>query len=321
MEPEAFAIFMVIGLVAGMAGGLLGIGGSAIFIPAASLVIGADQQIYQAAAMILNVFVAASATIKHWRSRGIDFTVVRLMTPFAVGAVLIGVYTSNHLNGPTLARVFGIMLIGLACFEIAAMSIRRAQGHRKNGAGSTEIGGEGTAPRTGRLPYRCIGATMGGLGGLLGIGGGVIGVPLLRLAARQPLRGSIAAAAAVTLPLALIGAIYKNASLPFLEGEDASSSIEALLIAAAIVPTAVVGSWFGASMVHRLPIDVIRIAFIGLLLFAGYRMTTKSFAAVAEPAAIEAAIESSSQGAAVGPTAPQLRSASPTIPKIGNSAS
>ena len=318
MELAAFSIFMLIGLIAGMAGGLLGIGGSAIFIPAASLAVGADQQIYQASAMILNVFVAASATLKHYRSRGIDFSVVGLMTPFAVGSVLIGVYASNHIDGSTLARGFGVMLIALGCFELGMLATGFVRGRRSSGDRDASERSEPTPTRA-RTPYRLIGTAMGGLGGLLGIGGGILGVPLLRFAARQPLRRSIAAAAAVTLPLALVGAIYKNVSLPFLPGEDASSSVEALLIAAAIVPTAIVGSWFGASLVHRLPIDLIRIAFVALLLFAGYRMTTRPTAA---PVDVEPSVrEGIGQSPEVLVTSPHWPPTSPTIPKIGNSAS
>ena len=319
MDPLTFSTFMLIGLAAGMAGGLLGIGGSAIFIPAASLVITPDQQIYQAAAMILNVFVAASATLKHWRSRAIDFAIVRTMVPFAVVAVIVGVYVSNHVDGSTLARGFGAMLIALGFFELGSLATRyvtkRGNAARTTGPATTEL----RSPVKGRGPYRVVGAAMGGLGGLLGIGGGIVGVPLLRFVARQPLRGSIAAAAAVTLPLAAVGAIYKNLALPHLPGEDASSSIEAILIASAIVPTAIVGSWFGAAMVQRLPIDAIRIAFAILLLFAGLRMTTREIPPEAHRGPTATASEDQPPGVSVPP--PHRPSGPSTMPKIGNSAS
>ncbi len=58
---------VVIGLVAGILGGLLGIGGSLIIIPGMVIYMshtaagyhGIDQHLLQAAAMIVNVFVAA----------------------------------------------------------------------------------------------------------------------------------------------------------------------------------------------------------------------------------------------------------------------
>lgn len=321
MDPAVFTMFMAIGLVAGMAGGLLGIGGSAIFIPAASLLVGADQQIYQAAAMILNVFVAASATVKHWRSRGIDLPVVARMIPFAVAAVVIGVFASNHIDGTTLARGFGVMLLVLGCFESGMLIARflRSRSGETPRTPATET--DASEPTRAKLPYRITGAVMGGLGGLLGIGGGVVGVPLLRFAARQPIRRAIAVTAAVTLPLALIGALYKNIALPHLPGEDATSSTEALLISAAIVPTAIIGSWCGASLVHRLPIDLIRVAFVVLLFFAGYRMTTRNMesnSASISPPTVNDRMGQSTEGTS---SDSQPAPTAPTIPKMGNSAS
>jgi uncharacterized membrane protein YfcA len=119
-----------------------------------------------------------------------------------------------------------------------------------------------------------IGGVMGFMGGLLGIGGGTIAVPGLRFAARLPLRSSIALAAAVTVPMAVIGAIYKNLSLSQLSGPDgaALSATDSISIAMAIVPTAILGSWIGARLVHRLPLVVIRGCFITLLVFAGFQM-------------------------------------------------
>ena len=83
-----------------------------------------------------------------------------------------------------------------------------------------------------------IGSVMGFMGGLLGIGGGTIAVPGLRFAARLPLRNSIAIAAAVTVPMAVIGAIYKNLSLSELSGPDGASlsATQSIGIALAIVP-------------------------------------------------------------------------------------
>jgi uncharacterized membrane protein YfcA len=117
-----------------------------------------------------------------------------------------------------------------------------------------------------------IGAVMGFTGGLLGIGGGTIGVPLLKIGARLPLKIAIANAAAVTIPLAIIGAIYKNLSLATLPDSTEQTSQHAIIIAAAVVPGAIAGSWIGAELVHRLPLVAIRVAFLILLLFAGTRM-------------------------------------------------
>lgn len=268
------ASFAGIGLIAGLVGGLLGIGGSTVFIPAASLIIAPDQQVYQAAAMILNVFVSGTATITHHRAGAIDFRLVRKLVPAAVLFVLLGVGVSNHLDAIMLERLFGGLLLILAVSESLRMWSNGKLRRKKSSTTATRIVEDRAEPRTSLPVLAGIGGVMGFMGGLLGIGGGTIAVPGLRFAARLPLRNSIALAAAVTVPMAVIGAIYKNLSLSQLSGPDGTSlsPTESIGIAIAIVPTAILGSWIGARLLHRLPLAVIRGCFITLLIVAGFQM-------------------------------------------------
>ena len=82
----------VIGLSAGLLGGLLGIGGSVLIIPglilymsAAGTYDGTEQHLIQAAAMICNVFIAAPAVIAHWRNRAVMLPVIVWLAPSALG--------------------------------------------------------------------------------------------------------------------------------------------------------------------------------------------------------------------------------------------
>lgn len=264
MDVAQFLVFAAIGVFAGGVGGLLGIGGSTIFIPAATLLFGEDQQAYQAAAMILNAFVAITATIKHNRNGLIRRQILIPMGITASLLVLVGVALSNQLGGEILARIFGFLLLGIAANEMRVLGRRR----RKT-AGSDEV--EMRHPSA-RSLLAAIGGVMGFMGGLLGIGGGTIGVPLLKITTHLPLKIAIANVAAVTIPLAVVGAIYKNLSLAALPEFSDRSAHHALMMALAVVPGAIAGSWLGAELVHRLPLMTIRIAFIFLLLFAGTRM-------------------------------------------------
>ena len=58
----------LIGLVAGVLGGMLGVGGSVIIIPGMTIVLGYDQHLYQAAAMVANVAVSIPATMRHYKA-------------------------------------------------------------------------------------------------------------------------------------------------------------------------------------------------------------------------------------------------------------
>ncbi|NOT00406.1 MAG: TSUP family transporter, partial [Phycisphaerales bacterium] len=58
----------IIGLAAGLLGGLLGIGGSIVMIPAMTEVLGANQHLYQASALMVSFFVGAPALVQHLRA-------------------------------------------------------------------------------------------------------------------------------------------------------------------------------------------------------------------------------------------------------------
>jgi uncharacterized membrane protein YfcA len=328
MSPTELLTFAAIGLMAGLVGGLLGIGGSTVFIPIATLLLGPDQQVYQAAAMILNAAVAASATIRHWRAGALSARRVVPTAVFAIVAVLFGVAAGNAIGGVMLSRLFGGLLLALAIAESRVLLFV------KRSTDSTQDRDE-PVPREHPALLGAIGVAMGLLGGLLGVGGGTVGVPLLRYAARFPLRICIATAASVTLPLAAVGAIYKNLSLSSLPGESAEAEQLALLIAATVVPTAIAGAFFGATLVHRLPLRAIRIAFVLLLVTAGARMmlspTGSGTAPSPEGSAIEGHQKSSTEGdqpsagvsgeaalSEVGP--PQSAPSGTTTPKMSNAA-
>ncbi len=60
---------LILGLAAGTAGGLVGIGGSLVIIPVLTLLMGKDQHLAQACAMIVNVFVAVPALLRHHQAK------------------------------------------------------------------------------------------------------------------------------------------------------------------------------------------------------------------------------------------------------------
>jgi uncharacterized membrane protein YfcA len=74
--------------------------------------------------------------------------------------------------------------------------------------------------------------------------------------------------------MSLIGAIVKNTTLHEITRDGVPLSMwNSLAIAAAVIPTAIIGSWIGASLVHILPLKLIRSVFACLLIFAGLKMT------------------------------------------------
>ncbi len=261
MSVAEVLIVASIGLVAGMAGGLLGIGGSIIMIPGLTLLLGPNQHLYQASAMAVNAVVAAAALRRHLGGGSVRREVVMRILPAGIVAMLIGVAVSDQLDATTLKRLFGLFLLWFGMTEIASMAL------------GTERTGD-RPERTGWMMCTAIGVVMGFLAGLLGIGGGVIIVPLLRRVAGLPLRHAIGTTTAAMLVTSSIGAVHKNWTLATHPAPDGTAlTIQASFqVFALIAPAAIVGAFVGSHLNYRMPLGALRLLLVALILFAAVRM-------------------------------------------------
>jgi hypothetical protein len=260
-----YFILVLIGAAMGLFGGLLGIGGSVVMIPALVFAFGENQHLYQASAMICNFFVATSATFAHRKERVIENKVIRVLIPSAAIGSISGVMLSNAPffsgeNSYILARLFGFFLL-YVIYHNAMRLYHDFRPHLKKDRGSMKTS-----------PILCIiiGLLTGLNGGLLGLGGGTVCVPLQQVLLRMPLKKAIANSAATIILIAAVGSALKNATL----GQHGISMSESIKIAAIVIPTAVISGFFGARLMHSLPKKYVRIAFVGLLMLASYRMLT-----------------------------------------------
>jgi hypothetical protein len=216
MELQLIITIAAIGFAGGLLGGLLGIGGSIIVIPLLTLVKGNNQQLYQATAMIMNIAVGASATLKHHLKGAIQVKVVLKILPAASVGILAGVALSNLIPTLWLQVVFALALMGIAVSEVkgAFQTTRPAQEKTES-----ELNDDATSKKSG-LANVMIGGFTGLCSGLLGIGGGIIIIPLLKKYSGFSMKAAIPASSATMLITASIGAFYKNIQLPNLQAPD-----------------------------------------------------------------------------------------------------
>jgi len=272
VDPQIVVEYMAFGLFGGMIGGLLGIGGSVGIIPLATIFISPDKQQLQCAAMLCNVAVASTAYRRYRKAGKIEWTFARRIVPAAIIAVLAGVAASTVIDASSFRVMFAAFLLIVAVREFRLLAI-----------------GSEHAPDDARelSPARGagIGAIMGFLSGLLGIGGGVVGVPLMRAWARIPMKRAVVTSVCTMVPLAMVGATMKSITLwntpvdangatmsTLAAGSAAATTstaassttvpsnalIPALVIAACLIPTAMVGSWIGATINVRVTGKAVR---------------------------------------------------------------
>lgn len=117
---ELFAVLIC--LAGGMTGGLVGVGGGVLFVPALTVCLGLSQVEAESTSLLMIVVVAL---VGAYRQNG--YGNVRLREAMIVGAlspvgVLVGVDFANHVSERALQLAFA----GLALF-MAAQLVRRAR--------------------------------------------------------------------------------------------------------------------------------------------------------------------------------------------------
>jgi uncharacterized membrane protein YfcA len=261
MEVWQVMAALVIGLAAGLLGGLAGVGGSILILPSLGWVFGypaaTTHHGYMAAAMTVNVAVAIPAALRHRRAGAVRTDLLGVLVPVTGITLALGVLASNRLPGWQLQLLLAGFLI-LYCGQLTWQVFRR---HGEHPHGPQLV-------TRGRLAWSA--SATGFTAGLLGLGGGVLQVPLLQVLCRVPLRQAIATSAAVICLTAFIGATIKLSTLSG-EGE---SPLRALVLAGAMIPTAVVGARLGAALTHRLNLQWVRGVIVVMLLISAYRLAS-----------------------------------------------
>lgn len=268
MSAIELLIALVLGLFGGCVGGMLGLGGGIVIIPALTLIRGPDQHLYQASLMLIYVVVALAALRRHLRAKVVRVDILTGLVPASILTMLAGVWLSNQFDELWLRRMFAIFLVYVVALDTTRLPAEwRGRADASNG---TRV-----MPTPGRVPLMrsmSVGAAMGLVGGLLGVGGGTIAVPMQQQVCKVSMREAIGTSTAVILVTGLIGAIAKNLTL--VEATHGERTIvDSLLLAASLAPGAIVGGVIGSHLAHRLPIFWVRLAFVCLLTLSAVKMS------------------------------------------------
>lgn len=269
LGPEQYAALVLIGLAAGVLGGLLGIGGGLVMIPALQFVLGealgpGSFHVYKLAAITTSIALSIPAIIRHWQAGAVVPGLVRSIVPAAVAGVFLGVWASSMLADERtylLRRLFGGFMLAVVAFGI----------YRRLRPADVESGARLRCPMPNRraLIGACVGFPSGLIAGLLGVGGGVWAVPMQHLGHGVRLRNAIANSACMIVFVAAATSLTHGLAVSRMTGLRA---LDGWTLAAFVAPGAVVGAWCGAGFAHRIPLTWLRAAVDVLLLVAGSRL-------------------------------------------------
>ncbi len=259
------AALLLVGVVVGVMAGLFGVGGGFLMVPAqfwALGLLGVDPETALRTAFGTSLAVviptAASGAWAHHCRRCVRWDAVRWMGPSAAIASLAGALLSTRVPGRPLELLLGLVLCGAA----VQLLLQRA---------SCDLGGEErTLTRGG---YLALGLPGGVLSGLLGIGGGIVLVPLLSLVLRYPVRTAVGTSTPVILCAALGGVVgYALTAPAALVALPLSVGYVSLPSAAALALASVPMAQLGARLAHACPPRLLRTALAGVMILVGLLM-------------------------------------------------
>src|SRR5437762_13054 len=260
------------GVVAGAFGATLGLGGGIFLVPFLNLVLGLP--IASAAAISLTTVIATSSSVSAARAgqRLINLRLGMTLEVATAAGSLAGGITAQLLSEDTLRRVFA------AAMAIIAILMLRTLNQRNTFKGTSvdpgllggryddALSGEVVTYQVKRLPLALIASFVAGnVSSLLGIGGGVIKVPVLNAWCGIPLRAAAATSAFMIGVTATAGAViyYGHGQL-----------VPAL--AAAAVLGVQLGSWAGMRFGARAPAKWLKLMMAVVLFVLAALMLTRS---------------------------------------------
>ena len=107
-------IAVVIGFVGGFAGGLLGIGGGAIYVPAMVLLMDEQQHLAQGASLAAIIATAIVGGATHLRQGNVHLPTVAWIAPAAALAAFGAALLADALPAELLRRIFAVVVVYFA---------------------------------------------------------------------------------------------------------------------------------------------------------------------------------------------------------------
>lgn len=115
MDITTLLILVLIGLASGFLGGMVGIGGGIIIVPALVYFLGFTQHQAQGSSLALLMLpVGILGVIQYYKQGHVDFSVVVILAAGFVIGSFFGSKLSLHLPQETIKKVFAVLLLVMA---------------------------------------------------------------------------------------------------------------------------------------------------------------------------------------------------------------
>jgi hypothetical protein len=276
LNPFYFSALLAFGVLIGLLGSALGVGGGIFMVP--FLVLALKIPIHQAVAASLVAIVATSSAVAAVNvERGLANIRlgITLEVTTALGSIA-GALIASRIPGGAVQLLFALMLfpVSLLMFQKGRRSLKNNSVPSPAPAGRASdfdsaffdpaLDGHTHYRVKNMVPASFISFFAGSLSGLLGIGGGVVQVPVMNLLCGVPMK-----AAAATSNFIIGVSAAASAYVYFRRG------LIPLELTAVIVVGVLIGSFLGICVMYKARSEKLQIVFSALTLLVAVKMLMK----------------------------------------------
>ncbi len=235
-----FSHAVIVGLAAGLLGGLFGVGGGLIIVPGLVSLAGMDRRLAHGTSLAATLPIAAASLITYVSHGNVDWAVAFFLAIGAIVGAIVGTTLLQIIPKNVLIVVFVITVLATATRLVIST----------DSTGRTDL----TAAMAVLLV--AVGLLTGTLAGLLGIGGGVIMVPaMIVILGIEPVVAK-GTSVAVIVPTAIMGTIRNR-----------KKSNADIRVAAVVGAFGAASAVVGGTISDRMSDQVSNVLFAALLVF------------------------------------------------------
>ena len=260
--------------LAAVLGSMLGLGGGVFLVPIFTLFFGIDPKIAIAASAVSVITNSVVGSTVHLRNGFTNIRLAMLLGITTISGAILGAVVAIVADASVLNFVFGLVLLAAAI----SMLVRRQAAVPNSEPGDPDpfqleasFTDRATGQITSYIPQRVklgLGASSfaGVLSGLLGVGGGVIQVPMMNLLMRVPVK-----AAAGTSSFLVGMTAVATATVFYADGK-----IDATVVVPAMIGI-FVGSRLGSNLTSRVKTADLVVIFVAIMLYLSISMILRAF--------------------------------------------
>ncbi|MHC4984031.1 MAG: sulfite exporter TauE/SafE family protein [Planctomycetota bacterium] len=263
--PALLAVLVGLGLAVGVLTGLFGVGGAFLVNPVLMVALGISEPLVIGSSLSFTIGAGSMGAARHMRSRNVDLRSTCIIGLGAVGGAVLGADLLGWCQSSLGTAGFKVLIRALyfVLLLLTALLVLRNSQHHSSGKSLLQrlrlpprVALPGAALAGVSLPgLVLVGLAIGLVNGMLGIGGGVLFMPLLLLAVGMAPHKAVGTSLGVVLFSSISGTIKHG-----LAGNVSLMIVMPLLVGSSV------GVQLGAAICDRLGATRLRRYFAGIVL-------------------------------------------------------